>query len=512
MTQHPLNLLIVSSEAVPYAKTGGLADVAGALPLELAKLGHDVILLLPHYRCVSESGRSFRPVCRLRVSTPQGLVDTLIEEDILFVGQGDCRVRVWTIRNEAFFDRPGLYQDQGGDYPDNLDRFSFFCRATIEVMAHLRTACRWNTHILHLHDWQTALCAVYLKTIARDRQDVQGVRTVLTLHNVGYQGLFPGEQFESTGLPPSLFTPEALEYYGSVNLLKGGIIYADYVTTVSPTYGREILTPEFGFGLEGVLRNRADQLLGILNGIDIDRWNPETDSYLPANYSVIDRSRKLVCKQALQREFELPETSVPILGVIGRLTSQKGLDLVATIIPQLMTMDLQLVILGTGEPELEANFKMLQARYPNRMGLHIGFDERLAHRIEGGADVFVMPSRYEPCGLSQLYSLRYGTVPVVRKTGGLADTVLPLASGAWQAGGATGFYVEEDTADALLAVLRRAVTLYKDRSIWDRLVVAGMTTDVSWAHSANAYDRLFVSLVDEGSSTYRDGSQTDSDE
>ncbi len=513
MTQHPLNLLMVSSEAVPYAKTGGLADVAGALPLELAKLGHDVILLLPHYRCVNESGRSFRPVCRLRVSTPQGLVDTLIEEDILSVGQGERRVRVWTIRNEAFFDRPGLYQDQGGDYPDNLDRFSFFCRATIEVMAHLRTACRWNTHILHLHDWQTALCAVYLKTIARDRQeDVQGVRTVLTLHNVGYQGLFPGEQFENTGLPPSLFIPEALEYYGSVNLLKGGIVFADYVTTVSPTYAREILTPEFGFGLEGVLRNRADQLLGILNGIDIDRWNPETDSYLPANYSVIDRSRKLVCKQALQREFGLPETSVPILGVIGRLTSQKGLDLVETIIPQLMTMDLQLVILGTGEPELEANFKMLQARYPNRMGLRIGFDERLAHRIEGGADVFVMPSRYEPCGLSQLYSLRYGTVPVVRKTGGLADTVVPLASGAWQAEGATGFYVEEDTADALLAVLRRAVALYKDRSIWDRLVVAGMTTDVSWAHSANDYDRLFVSLVDEGSSMYRDGSQTDSDE
>ncbi|MEP6959229.1 MAG: glycogen synthase GlgA [Nitrospirota bacterium] len=495
MTQYPLNLLMVSSEAVPYAKTGGLADVAGALPLELAKLGHDVILLLPHYRCVSESGRSFRSVCRLRVSTPQGLVDTLVEESILPVGKGDCRVRVWTIRNEAFFDRPGLYQDQGIDYPDNLDRFSFFCRATIKVMAHLRTVCRWNTHILHLHDWQTALCAVYLNTIARDRQDVQGVRTVLTLHNVGYQGLFPGEQFENTGLPPSLFTPAGLEYYGSVNLLKGGIIFADYVTTVSPTYAREILTPEFGFGLEGVLRNRADQLLGIPNGIDIDRWNPETDSYLPANYSVIDRSGKLVCKQSLQREFQLPETSVPLLGVIARLTSQKGLDLVEAIIPQLMAMDLQLVMLGTGEPELEAKFQTLQAHYPHRMGFRVGFDERLAHRIEGGADMFVMPSRYEPCGLSQLYSLRYGTVPVVRKTGGLADTVVPLTTGARQVGRATGFHVKEDTADALLAVLRRAVKVYQDQSTWDRLVEAGMTTDVSWARSANAYDRLFVSLV-----------------
>ena len=495
MTQHPLNLLMVSSEAVPYAKTGGLADVAGALPLALAKLGHDVILLLPRYRCVSESSRSFRSVCRLHVPTPQGRIDTLIEEDVLPVGEGGCRVRVWTIRNEGFFNRPGLYQDHGIDYPDNLDRFTFFCQATIEVMAYLRTACRWKTDILHLHDWQTALCAVYLKTVDRDRPEVQGASTVLTLHNVGYQGLFPGEQFEKLGLPPSLFTPAGLEYYGLVNLLKGGIMFADYVTTVSPTYAREILTPEFGFGLEGVLRNRMDRLLGILNGIDIDRWNPETDSYLPANYSAIDRSGKLACKQALQREFQLPETSVPLLGVIARLTSQKGLDLVADIIPQLMEMDLQLVMLGTGEPELEAKFKLLQAHYPHRMGLRIGFDEGLAHRIEGGSDLFVMPSRYEPCGLSQLYSLRYGTVPVVRKTGGLADTVLPLTPKSRQAGQATGFHVEADTADVLLAVLRRAVALYQDRSMWGQLVEAGMTTDVSWARSANAYDRLFVSLA-----------------
>ena len=495
MTQHPLNLLMVSSEAVPYAKTGGLADVVGALSLELAKLGHDVILLLPRYRCVSESGRSFRSVCRLQVPTSLGLIDTLIEEDVISVGEGNCRVRVWTIRNEAFFDRPGLYQDRGIDYPDNLDRFSFFCRATIEVMAYLRTVCRWNAHILHLHDWQTALCAVYLKTVDRDRPEIQGVRTVLTLHNVGYQGLFPGERFERTGLPASLFTPAGLEYYGLVNLLKGGIVFADYITTVSPTYAGEILTPEFGFGLEGVLRNRADRLLGILNGIDIDGWNPKTDSSLPANYSAMDRSGKLLCKQALQREFQLPESSVPLLGVIARLTPQKGVDLVAAIIPQLMAMDLQLVMLGTGEPELETKFRELQARYPHRMGLRIGFDEGLAHRIEGGADMFVMPSRYEPCGLSQLYSLRYGTVPVVRKTGGLADTVLPLTARARQVGQATGFHVEEDTAEALLAVLRQAVAVYQDRSMWDQLVKAGMTTDVSWARSANAYDRLFVSLV-----------------
>jgi starch synthase len=238
--------------------------------------------------------------------------------------------------------------------------------------------------------------------------------------------------------------------------------------------------------------------MGILNGIDIDRWNSETDSYLPANYSVIDRSGKLVCKQALQREFHLPESSAPLLGVIARLTSQKGLDLVAAIIPQLMAMDLQLVMLGTGEPELEAKFQVLQTRFSHRLGLRIGFDEGLAHRIEGGADMFVMPSRYEPCGLSQLYSLRYGTVPIVRKTGGLADTVLPLTAWARQAGQANGFHVEEDTADALLAVLRQAVEVYQNRSMWDQLVETGMTTDVSWARSANAYDRLFVALVSGG--------------
>ncbi len=495
MTQHPLNLLMVASEAVPYAKTGGLADVAGALPLELAKLGHDVILLLPHYRCLSESGRSFRSVCRLHVPTAQGLVDTLIEEDTILEGKGEGRMRVWTIRNEALYDRPGLYQDQGADYPDNLDRFSFLCRATITVMAYLRASCQWETHVLHLHDWQAALCAVYLKTIDRDRPEAQGVRTVLTLHNVGYQGLFPQAQFEKTGLPPSLFTPAGLEYYGSVNVLKGGMVFADYVTTVSPTYAREILTPDFGFGLEGVLRNRANLPSGILNGIDTDRWNPETDSYLPANYSVSDRSGKQLCKQMLQREFRLPETAVPLLSVIARLTPQKGLDLVAAIIPQLMALDLQLVILGTGEPELEAKFKMLQAHYPLRIGLRIGFDEGLAHRIEAGADMIVMPSRYEPCGLSQLYSLRYGTVPVVRKTGGLADTVIPLTSQVREAGVATGFHVEEDKAEALLLVLRQAIALYQDQSRWEKLVEAGMKMDVSWARSADVYDRLFVSLV-----------------
>lgn len=490
-----LNLLIAASEAIPYAKTGGLADVGGALPIEFAKRGHDVVLLLPRYRCLADSGRVFRPIAHIKVPTPRGMVKASVEEDVVSIGSGGRRVRVWAIRQDELFDRPGLYGDQGGDYPDNLKRFAFFCHAVIETIDYLHTTHHWKTDLLHLHDWQTALCAVYLKTVERMESNRLPVPTVLTLHNVGYQGLFPAAQFGETGLPASLFAPGGLEFYGSVNLLKGGMIFADYLTTVSPTYAREILTPEFGFGLEGVLRNQQDHLLGILNGIDIRSWNPETDPHLSARYSAVDRTGKQACKRALQQEFRLAERSVPLLAVIARLTWQKGLDLVEAIVPQLMTRDLQLVILGTGDSEYETKFKALQARYADRIGLRIGFDEGLAHRIEGGADIFVMPSRYEPCGLSQLYSLRYGTVPVVRKTGGLADTVVPFTPDTVRAGTATGFHVEGATAESLLMALDQALAVYGDRSIWERLVTAGMTTDISWARSAETYERLFGLLV-----------------
>jgi starch synthase len=492
---HPLNLLVAASEAIPYAKTGGLADVAGALPQELAKLGHDVIVLIPRYRCVTESGQSFRSIARLPVRTPEGVVVASIEEAVLPVVGRSSGLRVWAIRHDPYFDRSGLYQERGLDYPDNLSRFVFFSRSIIEAMVYLRREMKWKTDLLHLHDWQTALCSVYLKATDRGRVELQGIKSVLTLHNVGYQGLFPGSQFSKTGLPSSLFTLDGLEFHGSVNLLKGGIMFADHLTTVSPTYAREILTPECGFGLEGVLRHRKAQLQGILNGIDIDSWNPETDPYLPATYSLSDRAGKQVCKRALQREFKLPETQRPLLAVIGRMTSQKGFDLIEAVIPQLMALDVQLVMLGTGDQAHENTFKALQARYPDRMGLHIGFDEGLAHRIEGGADMLVMPSRYEPCGLSQQYSLRYGTVPVVRNTGGLADTVVPLNVKKSVTNQATGFHVEEHNAKALLASIQYAVQVFEDRAMWSRLIKAGMSSDVSWAQSAKAYEALFERLV-----------------
>lgn len=491
----PLNLLIAASEAVPYAKTGGLADVAGALPIELARLGHNVILVLPRHRSVADSGRIFRVLDSIPISTPLGTSEVTIEEDIITTSD-QLTVRVWALRHDFFFGRAGLYQEQGKDFDDNLERFVWFSRAVIEVMVYLNRQIGWGTDLLHLHDWQTALCAVYLKTLDSVRPEIQKAKTVLTLHNVGYQGIFPAAKFWKTGLPQSLFTPEGLEFYGSVNLLKGGIIFADWLTTVSPTYAKEILTPEFGFGLEGVLQARRGRLQGIINGIDVGVWNPETDMYLPARYSADKPSGKRQCKQALQEELGLPRKDVPLLAVIARLTSQKGLDLVEEAIPQLVDLGLQLVILGTGDATHESRLAKIQDQFPDHVGLRIAFDEGLAHRIEGGADMFLMPSRYEPCGLSQLYSLRYGTVPIVTKTGGLVDTVASLDSHYKNADSATGFHILVPTTDALVNAVREAVRAYRRSSLWSDMVRRGMKTDVSWAGSAQSYEELFVSLVD----------------
>lgn len=491
----PLKLVIAASEAIPYAKTGGLADVAGSLPREFARLGHDVVLLVPRYRELDQSARSFRPLATLPIKTAQGVLRAIIEEDAVTVDGRPDAVRVWAIANDGYFDRRGLYQEAGADYPDNLERFAFFCRAIIETVAYLKREGQWQTDLLHLHDWQTALCAAYIKTTDAARPDVSGVKTVLTLHNAGYQGIFAGSEFPKTGLGPSLFTPDGLEFYGSVNLLKGGMIFSDYLTTVSPTYAKEILTPKGGFGLDGVLRSRQAQFEGILNGIDVDLWNPASDPHLPAFYTAANRENKRLCKAALLREFHLPDTDDPLVALIGRMASQKGFDLIGEAIPRLMNADIQFVILGTGDPETEERFQALRARFPKQIGLRIGFDEALAHRIEGGADMLVMPSRYEPCGLSQLYSLRYGTVPIVTQTGGLADTVVPLMPSKANADRATGFRIREHTAESVISAIRDAVEVFRDIQLWNRLVDNGMHVDVSWAQSAKAYDRVFKRVL-----------------
>ena len=404
--------MMAASEAMPYAKTGGLADVLGALPQELAKLGHEVTLVLPCYPTLIARRPSLQPMAKLRIPTAGGIADVVLEKETISVPGGIHPLTVIAIRYDPFFDRPGLYGTADGDYPDNLDRFILFCRAVLETIKVVAATQRATVDILHLHDWQAALCAVYLKVVAQEVAALNSVKTILTLHNVGYQGIFPGEQFLKIGLPPTLFAPTGLEFYGSANLLKGGIIFADAVSTVSRTYANEILTPEFGAGLDGVLATRADGIHGITNGIDITAWNPATDAHLPANYSLEDMANKKVCKRALQQELGLPTVNVPLLAVIGRLTHQKGFDLFLSLLPELMTLDVQVVVLGAGDVALEEQFGSMKARYPDRIGLSLGYNEGLAHRIEAGADMVVMPSRYEPCGLTQLYSLRYGTFPL----------------------------------------------------------------------------------------------------
>jgi starch synthase len=488
---------MVASEAVPYAKTGGLADVVGALTTELTKLGHHVTLLMPGYRSRA-TGESRQLAMRLSVPVNGKPVDIPVEEETVPVIGTLNRLRVLFVRYDPYFDRSGLYQQDHHDYPDNLERFVLFCRAVLEVVRSLIETRGEKVDVLHLHDWQTALCAVYLKTLPHEDKGLEQLKVLLTLHNLGYQGTFPGHEFAKTGLPPSLFSPSGLEFYGLVNCLKGGIIFADAVSTVSPTYAREIMTAEYGCGLDRVLASRADGVKGITNGIDVVDWNPESDSSLPAQYTAADLSGKQACKRALQRELGLPNRDVPLLAVIGRLTFQKGFDLLIDVIPELMSLDTQTVVLGTGDHQLEQQFVAAKAKYPDRIGLRLCFDEEMAHRIEAGSDMLIMPSRYEPCGLSQLYSLRYGTVPIVRRTGGLADTVVPFRPSTVKSRCATGFHFIDASTESLLSALLLALHVYKERQTWQSLIHAGMGTDLSWDRSAKLYVDLYRGLLREG--------------
>lgn len=494
LTVDRLNIVMAASEAVPYAKTGGLADVVGALSLELAKLKHQVTLIVPDYRS-HISSRSHQPVMQLALSILGTTLNVTVEEEMVPVDDGTAALRVLFLRYDPYFDRPGLYQHNHQDYPDNLERFVLFCRGVLEILRVLVGVRGERVNVLHLHDWQTALCAVYLKALPHEYKELQAVKTILTLHNMGYQGVFAGHQFSKTGLPPALFTPSGIEFYGAVNCLKGGIIFSDTVSTVSPTYAKEILTAEYGCGLEGVLANRVEGIQGITNGIDITTWDPQSDPNLPARYSVVDVSGKGACKRALQQELGLPYQDVPILAVIGRLTMQKGFDLLIRIVPELMVLDIQMAVLGSGDHDLEQQLLVTQAQYPNRIGLHIGFNEGLAHRIEAGADILLMPSRYEPCGLTQLYSLRYGTIPIVRQTGGLADTVVPYRPSMAKAGYSTGFHFTDESEDSVLSAIMLSLRVYKDKTAWQRLVRAGMETDVSWNQSATRYMEAYNKLA-----------------
>ncbi len=478
----PFHVAMVSPEIGPFAKTGGLADMVGSLSTALERLGLKLSVIMPAYRSVLRGGYSLSDT-GMRINVP---VSGRQQEGIVLKTNAGENIPVYFIRSDSYFDRDHLYGDRDGDYPDNSERFVFFSRAALEVLR------RDPPEILHCHDWQSALAIPFFKAQAESYPELSSVKTVFTLHNLGFQGLFPKSDWHLLNLDLSLFTPRYLEFYGKINFLKGGLVFSDAITTVSRTYAEEIKTKEQGSGLEGILQERAEKLTGILNGADYSQWNPETDPFIAGNYSSRDLSGKEKCKADLQRAFGLPEEpGTPLLAMVSRLTSQKGFDLIATAFEDLFRREIQFVLLGSGETKYEDLFSAAVARYPMRGGVRIGFDEALAHRIEAGADMFLMPSLYEPCGLNQLYSLRYGTIPIVRATGGLKDSVEEYDPAS---GEGTGFLFGPFEDRALLAALDRALNLYQKEKKWKALMRTAMAADFSWDRSAHEYCELYQKL------------------
>ncbi|MFZ0415468.1 MAG: glycogen synthase GlgA [Candidatus Acidiferrales bacterium] len=472
-----MKILFVSPEGLPFSKTGGLADVVEALPRSLVAMGHQIAVLLPRYRG-NQATRTVLP----SLSIPLGhrMRFPAIAEAGTFEG-----VRYYFVDDPGYFDREKLYGDKSGDYPDNPQRFAELSRAAIEFAKQV-----WMPDVMHCHDWQAALVPVCLRTVYAHDPAVAHLPVIFTVHNLGYQGLFPRTALALAGLPEDLFHVDALEYFGKVNFLKGGLVYSDYVTTVSRKYAQEMQTAEFGCGLEGVIRSRGDRVVGILNGVDYTAWNPETDTNIVATYSAKVMDGKRLCKKDLLAAFHLPADNLerPLIGIVSRFVDQKGFDLIEQVAADLMKEDLALVALGNGDAKYEKLFQELARKYPARAGVKIAYDNVVAHKIEAGADMFLMPSRYEPCGLNQIYSLRYGTVPVVRATGGLDDTVEAYDA---KTGKGTGFKFEAYEGPALLQCVRQAIAAYRDLRQWRTIQVNGMSKDFSWKASATEYVKLY---------------------
>jgi starch synthase len=472
-------VLLIGSEARPFAKTGGLADVLGALPPALARLGWDATAALPRYRGVAAG-----TVLDTFPVTVDGYTrDVTFHETPMADG-----ARALLIDCPDLYNRDSLYDVGGVDYADNARRFALLSRAALEFVAR-RGA---GPDVVHAHDWQAGLAPVYLKTLYATHPVLGGTPNVFTIHNLAYQGLFEPDWLPRLDLPRSLFTMDQLEYWGKISLMKGGIVNADLITTVSPRYAEEIRTPELGFGFDGLLRRRADDLVGILNGIDIREWDPSRDRFLPTPYDARDLAGKADAKAAVLTRYGLPADARtrdrPLIGMISRMVDQKGFDLVAALTDELPRLDATFVVLGSGEVRYQDLWMHLATTHRDRIGAHVGFDEGLAHLIEGGADMFLMPSRFEPCGLNQMYSLRYGTVPIVRAVGGLADTVRDYSP---RDPTSNGFVFHEYRPEVLLDALQRALTLFADRKRWRALQIAGMLVDHSWDVSAREYVRIY---------------------
>jgi starch synthase len=474
-----MHIAFAASEGVPFSKTGGLADVVGALPQALAAQGHQVTVYLPRYK-------------QTKLTNPKTVVRSItvpFDDKYRFcsvvAGPNTAGVTYYFVEYSPYFERDTLYGTAAGDYPDNAERFALFSRAVIEASKILGVP-----QVFHCHDWQSALIPVLLRTFYVEDPAFHDVASVFTIHNMGYQGLFPAETLPLLLLPWDLFTLTKMEFFGQVNFLKGALVFSDFVTTVSRKYSQEIQTTEYGFGLEGVLRNRAATVTGILNGVDYSEWSPETDKFIAEKFAPAALSGKAKDKQDLLQTFGITkaDAKLPVIGIVSRFAAQKGFDLISQVMDRLAREDMILVVLGTGDKEYEEMFLRLQKQFPHKIAVKVAYDNAIAHKIEAGADMFLMPSRYEPCGLNQIYSLKYGTVPIVRATGGLDDTIEP-----WDArtGKGTGFKFYEYNGESLLLTVKAALQAFRDEASWQVLMRNGMSRDFSWGASAKEYVKVY---------------------
>ncbi len=487
MSKKKLKILFLSPEAVPFAKTGGLADVAGSLPGALKRMDIDIRSVLPFYRTVSEGDFEIRPLLD-ELEVPLGteslkakVLETRTKDDVPF----------YLIDREDLYHRPNLYGNPTGDYYDNIERFTFFAHAALRLIENLG----FKPDVVHCHDWQTGLVPALLKGPYRKTPNLSGTFSIFTIHNIGYQGIFPEEKLLITGLPRDEFSRiDGLEFWRNISLLKAGIVYSEAITTVSPKYAEEIQTPEYGMGMEGILQARRAFLHGILNGVDYSLWDPRHDPHIPASYSPQKMEGKNRCKEALIKEMGLDNSLKyrPLLGVISRLDAQKGFDLLVEVLEEILALDVGLVVLGSGDETIQKAIKEATERHPGRVGLFIGFNEPLAHRIMAGADIFLIPSRYEPCGLTQMYALRYGTVPVVRATGGLEDTIVQFTP---KTNKGNGFKFGPFSSKAFLTAIKEVVECFQVPKTWKRLMLNGMREDFSWDRSARQYIELYRSII-----------------
>ncbi|OQX95537.1 starch synthase [candidate division KSB1 bacterium 4572_119] len=486
-----LKILFVSSEVAPFAKTGGLADVSGSLPKVLKEMNHDVRIVMPKYGSINERKYVLREVIRLKdIKVTMGDKDAVADVKSSFLP--NTKVQVYFVGNKDYFNRKGYYGDPvtNEDWPDNAERFGFFSHSCLEILKKLH----WQPDIIHCNDWQTALIPFYLKTLYNDESFFDETKTLLSIHNLAFQGIFEKDNISFLNVEEFELQPGGeLDFGGRINFLKAGILHSDVISTVSKTYAKEIQkSEEFGFGLQSYLKKRSKDLFGIVNGIDYDEWNPETDKLIPNNYTKNDLSGKVKNKIALIEKFGLKfDPNIPLIGTVSRLTDQKGFDIITKAIDDMMKLDLQYVILGVGEVKYQNLLKKYAKKYSKKLAIEIQYDNKLAHEIEAGSDIFLMPSKFEPCGLNQLYSLKYGTIPIVRSTGGLADTIKNYTP---ETGRGYGFVFDDYSSKALLQVVKKAIELFKNQDTWKKLINRAMKQDFSWSKAAEKYVELYNSM------------------